>query len=161
MFSPLLCSVDSLLASLGIGLWGGAGIGRRKLILAFAACDAGAALAGAEMHSGMTPTHPGGPTSSLLTFLLAVVAIAVFLWSRQFPARFLWMPALLGLDNFFASFLEGTTQTAPSLVVAGLSSGLAAWVGFALARQAGPVLSRRTAVVASACLLIFALFLAN
>jgi len=161
MFSALLCSVDSLLASLAIGLWGGAEISRRQLIMVFAVCDVGAALAGEAMHSGMTPTHHGGPTSSLLTFLLAVVAIAVFLWNRQFPARFLWVPALLGLDNFFASFLEGTAQTLPSLVVAGLSSGLAAWAGFAIARQAGPVFSRRSAVVASACLLIFVLFLAN
>jgi hypothetical protein len=161
MFSALLCSVDSLLASLGIGLWGGAKISRRKLILAFAMCDAGAALAGAAMHSAMAPTHRSGATSSLLTILLAVVAIAVFLWSRQFPARFLWMPALLGVDNLFASFLDGTAQTGPYLIVAGLSSGVAAWAGFAVAQLAGPVLSRRSAAVAGACLFIFALFLAN
>lgn len=161
MLSALLCSVDSLLASLGIGLWGGAKTNRRKLILAFAMCDAGAALAGVAVHSAMTPTHRSGPTSSLLTILLTVIAIAVVLWSRHSPARFLWMPALLGLDNFFASFLDGTAQTGPTLIVVGLSSGLAAWAGFAAAQLAGPVLSPRGAAVAGACLFIFALFLAN
>ncbi len=161
MFSVLFCSVDSLVASLGIGLWGGPEISRRKWIVAFAMCDAGATLAGLATRSSMLQIHRYGPTASVFTILLAIATAIVFLWRSPSSARFLWVPALLGLDNFFASCLAGNAQTWPYLIVVGLASGVAAWIGFAMARQAGALLTRRSALVASACLLLFALFLAN
>src|SRR6267143_819942 len=104
MVSVLVCSIDSFLASLGIGLLGCSGSTRRKLILAFATFDFSATLAGLSLHSGLAQIDQprGGLSAFLLTVVLVVVAAAVLAFSRRGQAALLWVPVLLCLDNFIA-----------------------------------------------------------
>ena len=50
MQAILLCSLDSFVAALGIGLMDGSKTTLRKVILAFAVCDLLATLAGASLR---------------------------------------------------------------------------------------------------------------
>jgi hypothetical protein len=161
MQSILLCSIDSFLASAGIGLLGCSETSRLRLIIAFVACDMSATLAGASFHSGLAQIDRGGFTSLLAPVLLAVVAAAVLAYSRKFHAVFLWVPVLLSLDNFLTGLLDGSAHVVQSPLIAGLASGLLAWSGFGVARLAGPLFSRRTGVVASVSMMILAFVLVN
>jgi len=161
--SVLLCSLDSFLASLGIGLFGIHESKRRKLILAFAMFDFSATLAGVSLHVGLAQIHllGGGLRPFLITALLGVAVLAVLVYRRKDLGAFLWVPALLSLDNFIAGF-GGAFTPAPNLALtAGLASGLAAWAGLVAALHLGPMFTRRFAIAASATLLILAFVLAN
>ncbi len=163
MASVLLCSLDSFLASLGIGLFGIHESKRRKLILAFAMFDFSATLAGVSLHTGLAQIHllGGGLRPFLITALLGVAVLAVLVYRRKDLGAFLWVPALLSLDNFIAGF-GGAFTPAPNLaLIAGLASGLAAWAGLVAALHLGPMFTRRFAIAASATLLILAFVLAN
>jgi putative Mn2+ efflux pump MntP len=160
MVSIFLCSIDSFLASLGIGLLGCSETRRRKLILAFAACDLSATLAGASLHSCLAQYHRGGLIPLLAPIVLAGVAAAVLTYCRKSPALFLWVPALLSLDNFIGGLLDGSPHVVRSPLIAGLASGLLAWSGFGLARVAGPLFSRRSTLVTSVSLMTLAFVLA-
>jgi putative Mn2+ efflux pump MntP len=160
----LLCSFDSFLASLSIGLLGCPTSTRRKLILGFAAFDFSAIVAGASLHSGLAQIYHllfDGLNTFLLTVALAFVAAAVLAYSRRGHAALLWVPVLLGLDNFIAGLHGGSNQLPQSALIAGLTSGLAAWAGFVTARHAAPLFSQRIAVVASVSVLILAFVLTN
>jgi len=161
MVSIFLCSIDSFLASLGIGLLGCSETSRRKFILAFAACDLSATLAGASLHSGLAQNHRGGLTPLLAPIVLASVAAAVLTYSREFPALFLWVPVLLSLDNFIGGLLDGSPHLVQSPLIAGVVSGSLAWSGFGLARVAAPLFSRRSTLVTSVSLMALAFVLAN
>jgi hypothetical protein len=161
--SVLFCSLDSFLASLGIGLFGIHESRRRKLILAFAMFDFSATLAGVSLHAGMAQIHTLGVglRPFLVTAVLGVGVLAALAYSRKDLGAFLWVPALLSLDNFIAGFV-GAFTPAPSLaLMAGLVSGLAAWAGLVTALHLGPMFTRRFAIAASATLLILAFVLAN
>ena len=163
MTSILLCSLDSFLASLGIGLFGIHGSKRRKLILAFAMFDFSATLAGVSLHSGLAQIHTlgGGLRPFLNTAVFGVAVLAALVFRRKDLGAFLWVPALLSLDNFIAGFV-GAFTPAPSLaLMAGLVSGLAAWAGLVTALHLAPMITRRFAIAASATLLILAFVLAN
>jgi putative Mn2+ efflux pump MntP len=163
MATILLCSIDSFLASLGIGLLGCSETTRRKLILAFATFDLSATLVGASLHSLLAQIHqlPGGMNALLLTVVLAVAAVAVLASSRIGQAPLLWVPVLLCFDNFIAGLVGGSNALPQSALIAGLASGLAAWAGFVTARHAAPLFSRRIAVVASLSLLVLAFVFTN
>jgi hypothetical protein len=60
MPTVLLCSLASFLASVGIGLLGFSESNRRRLILAFAACDLVATFTGASWHTGLLQMYSGG-----------------------------------------------------------------------------------------------------
>jgi hypothetical protein len=156
MVSALLCSIDSFLASLGIGLLGCSEANRRTFIVAFAACDLSATLAAASLNSAVAQMHHGGLSIMLAPVVLAVVAAGMLANGRRL---FFWLPILLSLDNFFTALLEGSVHGAHSPLIAGLASGLLAWSGFAVAQVARPVFSRESALAAGAGLLILAFVL--
>ena len=60
MPTALLCSLASFLASVGIGLLGFSERNRRRLILAFAACDLVATFTCASWHAGLLQIYRGG-----------------------------------------------------------------------------------------------------
>jgi hypothetical protein len=60
MPTALLCSLDSFLASVGIGFLEFSERNRGRLILAFAACDLVATFTGASRHAGLLPIYRGG-----------------------------------------------------------------------------------------------------
>ena len=163
MASVLLCSLDSFLASLGIGLFGIHESKRRKLILAFAMFDFSATLAGVFLRAGLAQIHllGGGLRPFLVTAVLGVALLAALVYCRKDLGAFLWVPALLSLDNFIAGF-GGAFTPAPNLALtAGLASGLAAWAGLVAALHLAPMFTRRFAIAASATLLILAFVLTN
>jgi putative Mn2+ efflux pump MntP len=163
MTSALIYSFDSFLASLGIGILGRPESSRRKLILAFAAFDFIATLAGASLRSGLAQVHHlgGGWLPVLFAVALALAAGVVLAYSLKGQGALLLVPVLLSLDNFIAGLLGVSNQVPHTALIAGLASGLAAWAGFVAARNMSPLFSRRMAVVASASLLILAFVLAN
>jgi hypothetical protein len=163
MTSILICSFDSFLASLGIGLLGCSESSRRKLILAFAAFDFSATLAGTSLRLNLAQVHHlgGGLVPDLFAVALTIVAGVVLAYSPRGRGALLLVPFLLSLDNFIAGLIGGSDQAPHSALIAGLASGLAAWAGFFAARDMSPLYSRRMAVVASASLLILAFVLAN
>src|SRR5260370_42428009 len=99
MVSALLCSIDSFLASLGIGLLGCSETTRRTFIVAFTVCDFSATLAAASLNSGVRQMHHGGLSLMLALVVLALVAAGVVAYSRELPAIFFWLPVLLSFDN--------------------------------------------------------------
>ena len=162
MTSVLLCSLDSFLASLGIGLFGIHESKRRKLILAFAMFDFSATLAGVSLHARLTQIHTlGGLRPFLITAVLGVAGLAALVYRRKDLGAFLWVPALLSLDNFIAGFVGAFTPAPNLALIAGVASGLAAWAGLVAAQHLGPMFTRRFAIAASATLLILAFVLAN
>jgi hypothetical protein len=163
MTSAVLCSFDSFLAALGIGLYGYPESSRRKLILAFAAFDFSATLTGIILHSALAQIYQVGGLVRpfLITAVLGVAALAMMVCGRKSFGAFLWVPALLSVDNFIAGLVGGAVQAPTLALIAGLASGLAAWAGFVVARDLSPLFSRRIAVAASAGLLIFAFVLSN
>jgi putative Mn2+ efflux pump MntP len=159
MQSILLYSVDSFVAALGLGLLGCARITRRKLILAFAACDLIAGLAGASLRAATVHIREGSWPHLLLPVILVVVAVAVLAYGRKSPSHLMWIPVLFSLDNFLAGLLGGPVHSLGSSLAAGAFSGLLAWSGFAMARVAGSLFSQRAALLASVGLTIIAFML--
>lgn len=155
MQSILLYSLDSFIATLGIGLLECSRTTRRKLILAFAACDLLATLAGAFLRPATVHIHHGG-LAPFFPVIMAMVAVAVLSYGRKLPARLMWIPVLLSLDNFLAGLLDGSVHGPESSLIAGVFSGLLAWSGFEMARVAGSLFSHRVALVTSVGLTIIA-----
>jgi putative Mn2+ efflux pump MntP len=156
MPSILLYSLDSFVAALGVGLLECSKITKRKLILAFATCDWIATFAGASLRPAMAHLHSGALASFFVPMIIAVVALAVLTHGRQLPARLMWIPFLLSLDNFLAGLFDGSVHGLESSLIAGALSGLLAWSGFEMARVAGSFFSQRVALVASVGLTIIA-----
>jgi putative Mn2+ efflux pump MntP len=161
MQSALLCSLDSLFASLGMGLLGCSDAIRRRLILAFTICDLTASFAGASLHFALPQIYRQGLHPFFIPLLLVVLASAALSFSRNRPSVYLCIPILLGLDNFLSGLLDGFGHLVQSPLIAGLFSALLAWLGFALARPATHLLSRRGALVASLCLIFLAFIYLN
>jgi putative Mn2+ efflux pump MntP len=161
MASAFLCSIDSFLASLGIGLFGCCESSRRKLVLAFAVFDFSATLAGTCFQSILAGNSRGRLSLSLMAIVVMAVAVAVVIYNRRVSALFLWVPVLLSLDNFIAGLLDGSRHVPQFPLVAGFASGVAAWAGFAVARGAGMFFPRRIAVIVSVSLLMLAFVLTN
>jgi hypothetical protein len=161
MTSVLLCSFDSFLASLGIGILGCSESNRQRLILAFAVFDFLATFAGACLHARLPQIHLSGFNPFLVCVGFAVVSAAAVACRSRDSVALLWVPALLGVDNFISGLLDGFNFTAQSLLLAFVASGLAAWAGFGTARYAELLWSRRSAVIISFSLLLLAFVLAN
>ena len=158
MQSLLLCSIDSFLAALGIGLLERSESRNRQFIIAFAACDLISTLAGLTWRSTMAQLPPVESPLVVAPLLLAVVAAAMLAYSQKLPAIFISIPILLSLDNFVAGLLDGALHTFPSPLIAALASGVLAAAGFALVRVARSQFSRQCAYVAGVGLLLFAFF---
>jgi putative Mn2+ efflux pump MntP len=156
MQAIFLCSLDSFVAALGIGLIDCSKTTRRKVILAFAVCDLLATLAGASLRRASVHIHYDGLASFLVPFILSGVALAVLAYGRKLPTRLMWIPVLLSLDNFVAGLWDGSAHGPESAVIAGLFSGLLAWSGFVMARVAGSFFLYRVALATSAGLTIIA-----
>ena len=156
MQAILLCSLDSFVAALGIGLIDCSKDTRRNVILAFAVCDLLATLVGASMRPISVHIQYDGLASFIVPLILAGVALAVLTNRRKFPTRLMWIPVLLSLDNFFAGLLGRSTHGPESAVIAGLLSGLLAWSGFVMARAAGSFCLYRVGLATSAGITIIA-----
>ena len=157
MQSILLCSIDSFLAALGIGLVERSESRKRQFIIAFAACDLISTVAGLTLRSTLTQLPQAGSGLVLAPLLLAVAA-SVLAYSGKLPALLVSIPILLGFDNFVAGLLDGSVHAFPSPWISALASGLLAWAGFALARGTKPQFSRRCACLTGFGLLFFAFF---
>jgi putative Mn2+ efflux pump MntP len=71
------------------------------------------------------------------------------------------IPILLSFDNFVAGLLEGSSHAAQFVVLAGLASGLAAWMGLSIGQLAARRLSQTRAVVTGLSLIALAFSLLN
>jgi hypothetical protein len=132
---PFLLSLDSLLASLALGVLRVDRTRRLRLAVAFGICDAFASL----LRSSLGP-----PTTKSLwlelpqfrlalgVYLLAVFSVWIFRVTRPFGSRLLWtIPILLSIDN-----LLGAGQapfTASSVILVAFASASMSLVGFGLA----------------------------
>jgi len=151
MASVLFCSIDSLLASLAIGLRSPSQSATRKFILAFAACDFIGTLAGVSLHPALEGVAERGPSLWLSsTLLTALTALLLILGGKT---KWLFgVPVMLALDNFLAGLLGG--HAVPSPWIAGLSSGFLAWSGFILAQIIGQEFPKRRTFLTCAVLAI-------
>lgn len=156
MLSMLLCSLDSFLASLGIGLIESSAINRRRFIAAFALCDWLGTFAGAAVRLGTAHLRPGGLGLTLASLLFGGIAIGVMASSKRFRGIVFAIPILLSLDNLLTGLLDGSIQTLPSTSVAGVASGLLAWSGFTVSRVVRTQLSRPRAFGVSVALITVA-----
>src|SRR5215469_15196638 len=84
MLSILFCSLDSFLASLGIGLIESSAINRRRFIAAFALCDWLGTLVGAAVRLGTPHLRPGGLGLTLASLFFGGIAVAVMASSKRF-----------------------------------------------------------------------------
>lgn len=156
MLSILLCSLDSFLASLGIGLIESSAINRRRFIAAFALCDWLGTFLGAALRLGTAHLRPGGLGLTLASLLFGGIAIGVMASSKRFRGIVFAVPILLSLDNLLTGLLDGSIQTLPSASVAGFASGLLAWSGFTVSRVVRTQLSRPRAFGVSVALITVA-----
>ena len=156
MLSMLLCSLDSFLASLGIGLIESSAINRRRFIAAFALCDWLGTFAGAAVRLGTAHLRPGGVGLTLASLLFGGIAIGVMASSKRFRGIVFAIPILLSLDNLLTGLLDGSIQTLPSTSIAAVASGLLAWSGFTVSRVVRRQLSRPRAFGVSAALITVA-----
>ena len=156
MLSILLCSLDSFLASLGIGLIESSAINRRRFIAAFALCDWLGTFAGTAVRLGTAHLRPGGLGLTLASLLFAGIAIGLMASSKRLPGIVFAIPVLLSLDNLLTALLDGSIQTLPSTAIAGVASGLLAWSGFAVSRVIRRPLSRPRALGVSVALITVA-----
>jgi hydrogenase/urease accessory protein HupE len=136
MSSVFLCSLDSLFASLAIGVMGVSRTVRNTLIMAFAIFDSMAMLLGAALHLTVRPPDFDG-LISILTIITAITCLAATVWRRRYSAAVLAIPFLFSLDNFITALREAPSSATGWSFVAGLTSGTFAWFGFALARSIG------------------------
>ncbi len=157
----LLCSIDTLLASAGIGLLGSSDISRCRLVLAFAMSDLTATLVGASLHSGLAPLYRGATAPFAVGTLLYLVAVGILAYTRKFPALLFSVPILLSVDNFVAWLLEGSAHAAQFALLAGVASGLSAWMGSSIAQFAAPILSQSRSIVTGFSLVALAFMLLN
>jgi hypothetical protein len=132
MSSAYLCSLDSLFASLALGLLGISRTVQSRLIVAFALCDSIAMALGSALHSLVNPSGHAG-LILLLAAVPALTCLVAGVWSRRFSTALFAIPFLLSLDNFISTLREGSTVAAGWTLVAGLVSGTFAWCGFTLA----------------------------
>src|ERR1700758_2811653 len=111
MTSAVLCSFDSFLAALAIGVHGHHQCDRRKLIMAFATFDFSATLAGVSLHSALAHIHYVGSGLRLFMVVAVVGAAALAAWAfgRKGSGVFLCVPALLSVDNFITGLVGGST----------------------------------------------------
>jgi len=156
MQSILLYSLDSFFGALGIGLLDRSETTRRTLIPAFAACDLIATLAGAAFRTNLAHIHLSGLAFVTTPLFMAAAAVAVLTYPQKSQTGLAWLPILLSLDNFFAGLSPGSVHFVQSSAISGLLSALLAWSGFAVAQGLDPLLSRRSALVASVGLTIIA-----
>jgi hypothetical protein len=122
-----------------------------------------ATLAGVSLHTSVPPLYRSAfvPAGGASLFLAALGALAAIAYTRKVPALLFSIPILLSFDNFIAGLLEGSSHSAQFVVLAGLASGLAAWVGLAIGQLAARRLSQTRAVVISLSLIALAFNLLN
>jgi hypothetical protein len=138
----LLCSFDSFLAAAGLSLAGCPNHYRRRLIIGFATCDALASFAGARLHLEI-------PAAAIALALAA--ALTILFAARKTPALYLLIPVLLCVDNLASG------APAPSALLGGLCSGLAASAGFLIGNRVLRGLPQTAAWLAGAAALSVAL----
>jgi len=159
MLFSLLCSTDSFFAALGMGLLGVSSDARRTLAFTFAVCDLCATGAGFSLRLGSIDVHRDEFSAILGTVFLAGVMAAAFTNGRRSRLLFVSFPLLLSVDNFVAG-IGGSVEAVQSLWLAGLASGLLAWLGFRVSDVVRP-LTRRWAFLAGTGLAVFAFVLPN
>ncbi|MBZ5620896.1 MAG: hypothetical protein LAQ69_19525 [Acidobacteriia bacterium] len=138
----ILCSADSFLAAAGVSVLGCPNIYKRRLAFAFAACDMLATMTGARLHAAAVHLPPAVLSAAAPAVALAMAAgILALLYGRRMPALTLLAPVLLSLDNFAAGALDSSGAQPSFGVMAGLTSGLMAWAGFAAAKPIARFLS--------------------
>jgi hypothetical protein len=111
---------------------------------------------GAAVRLGTPHLRPGGLGLTLASLLFGGIAIAVMASSKRFRGILFAIPILLSLDNFLTGLLDGSIQTLPSTLFAGVASGLLAWSGFAVASVVGTQFSRARAFGVSVALITVA-----
>ena len=156
MLSILLCSLDSFLASLGIGLIESSAINRRRFIAAFALCDWLGTSVGAAVRLGTAHLPPGGLGLTLASLLFGGIAIARMASRKRFRGILFAIPILLSLDNVLTGLLDGSIETLPSTAIAGVASGVLAWSGFAVSSVVRAQFSRARAFGVSLALITVA-----
>ena len=139
MPSIFLCSLDSFLVSLAIGLLDRSQVDRQKLIASFAAFDLLGTFLGLSLRSLVSVSPASSVAAVLISISFAAIATAILGYARRVPALLLWLPFLLSADNFLAGLLDG--RGVPSPWLAGPASALLAWSGFAAAHLIRPKLS--------------------
>jgi hypothetical protein len=157
----LFCSTDSLLASAGIGLLGPRSVSRRWLILTFAISDLIASVAGASLHSGLAPVYRAASIPLVAEVGLPLLAVSILAFTRKSPLLLFIVPILLSLDNFFAGLLQGSAHASQFALLAGLASGLSAWIGLVFAQFAAPAFSQGRATVTGLSLVGLSFMLLN
>jgi hypothetical protein len=120
----ILCSIDSLLASAAVRFLGCAETDARNLAFAFAACGGMATVVG-----GVQLVAPF-QRSTIICAAIAAALVVIFA-SRTKPALLLLVPLLLSVDNLAGGAFHGTAGI-PLGLLAGVTSGILAWVAFVL-----------------------------
>jgi hypothetical protein len=154
MYSVLWCSMDSFLAALAIGL-----VGRQRersygLIAGFALCD-GVSYALGRGIRVLPASHAIAEMNQLAISLslAGIVALLMLLCARIKPAVLWSLPLLLGLDNLLYGVLDTSSGIVRLSLYSALVSGLLAYAGFVVARNARSILPRPIAT-ATALLLV-------
>jgi hypothetical protein len=137
----ILCSLDSFLAGAGLSLAGCPNHYRRRLTFSFIAWDTLAALSGAWLRVQI-------PAAAIALALMA--SLLILLGAKKKPMLYLLIPVLLGVDNFAAGALRGTTSLGSLALLGGLCSGIAAWTGLLVGRRALRGLPQTSAWLAGA-----------
>ena len=137
----MFCSMDSLIAAMAFALLGCPKPRQGTIISAFVVCDGIATLAGLALGAGpwKIPSALLLQVSSATVWASMVFGSALLILTggrmRFAPA----VPLLLSLDNFFSSAFDPKSHSLAIIaaMVAGLTSGLFAWVGFRLGAKVG------------------------
>jgi hypothetical protein len=125
----LVGSLDSFLATAGIGLAGFPNIHKRRIIVGLAACDTLASLLGGWLPVGFRSF------ATALVLLAVLIAFSV----RKAPAIYLALALVLSLDNFIAA--NSAAHVAGLAPISGAFSGLAAMAGFLAGERAARIFS--------------------
>lgn len=161
MYPVILCSIDSFLAALAIGLVGRQRVRSFGFIAGFALCDGISYALGrgirvspvSHVFTGLNPL-----TTSLC--LAGIVAVLMLLFARTRPSVLWSVPLLLGLDNLLYGVLDTSGGIVALSFSSALVSGLLAYAGFFVARNVGSVLPRPVAT-ATALILVAISFTAS
>jgi hypothetical protein len=154
MYPVILCSIDSFLAALAIGLIGRQRVRSYGLIAGFALCDGISYILGRGIRVSPVSHVVAGLNPLTMSLCLAgIVAVLMLLFARTRPSVLWSVPLLLGLDNLLYGVLDTSGGIASLSFSSALVSGLLAYAGFVAARNVRPVLPRPVAT-ATALILV-------
>lgn len=135
----MFCSIDSLIAAMAFALLGCPKPQQRTIISAFVVCDGMATLAGLALGAGPWKIPPALllQISSTIVWVSMLLGGALLILTGGRMRFAPVVPLLLSLDNFFSSAFDPKSHSLPIIaaMVAGLTSGLFAWVGFRLGAE--------------------------